>query len=73
MLQSLTSAAKSTMPPSSALRGASNLGSLQLELRFDPQALELKGIKAGKLGNIGKAQRPSTEVEIEIARLKGGL
>ncbi len=31
------------------LRGASNLGSLQLELRFDPQALELKGVKAGPL------------------------
>lgn len=31
------------------VRGASNLGSLQLELRFDPQALELKGVKAGPL------------------------
>ncbi len=31
------------------VRGASNLGSLQLELRFDPQALELKDVKAGPL------------------------
>ena len=31
------------------VRGASNLGSLQMELRFDPQALELKGVKAGPL------------------------
>jgi hypothetical protein len=31
------------------VRGSSNLGSLQLELRFDPQALELKGVRAGPL------------------------
>lgn len=31
------------------VRGAYNLGSLQMEFRFDPQALELKGVKAGPL------------------------
>ncbi len=31
------------------VRGASNLGSLQLEVGFDPQVLELKGAKAGPL------------------------
>lgn len=31
------------------VRGASNLGSLQLEVGFDPQVLELKGVKAGPL------------------------
>ncbi len=39
----------STLDIPVTVRGASNLGSLQLEVRFDPQALELKGVKAGPL------------------------
>ncbi len=39
----------STLDIPVTVRGASNLGSLQMELRFDPQALELKGVKAGPL------------------------
>jgi transposase len=33
----------------------------------------LKAYKAGKLGEIGKAQRPLTEIEMELARTKKEL
>jgi transposase len=33
----------------------------------------LKAYKAGKLGEIGKAQRPLTEIEMELARIKKEL
>lgn len=39
----------STLDIPVTVRGASNLGSLQMEVRFDSQALELKGVKAGPL------------------------
>jgi transposase len=33
----------------------------------------VKAYKAGKLGEIGKAQRPLTEIEMELARVKKEL
>jgi len=33
----------------------------------------VKAFRAGKLGDIGKAQRPLTEVEMELARTKKAL
>ncbi|MDD5093108.1 MAG: transposase [Dehalococcoidia bacterium] len=33
----------------------------------------LKGYKAGKLGEVGKTQRPLTEIEMELARTKREL
>jgi transposase len=33
----------------------------------------VKGFKAGKLGEIGKGQRPLTDVEMELARMKKEL
>ncbi len=33
----------------------------------------VKAYKAGKLGNIGKSQRPLTEMEMELARVKREL
>jgi transposase len=33
----------------------------------------VKAYKVGKLGNIGKSQRPLTEIEMEVARLKREL
>lgn len=33
----------------------------------------VKAYKAGKLGSIGKSQRPLTEIEMEVARLKREL
>jgi transposase len=33
----------------------------------------VRAYKAGKLGNIGKSQRPLTEIEMEVARLKREL
>jgi transposase len=33
----------------------------------------MKAFKAGKLGEIGKTQRPLTEIEIELARTKKEL
>ena len=33
----------------------------------------VKAYKAGKLGSIGKGQRPLTEIEMEVARLKREL
>ena len=33
----------------------------------------IKAYKAGKLGNIGKSQRPLTEMEMELARVKREL
>jgi hypothetical protein len=37
------------VPITVTVRGASKLGSLQLELRYDPQVLELQAVKAGPL------------------------
>jgi len=34
---------------------------------------DIKAYKAGKLGNIGKSQRPLTDIEIELARVKREL
>ena len=46
---------------------------LQLSLAPATLAYWVKAYKAGKLGEIGKAQKPLTEVEMELARTKKEL
>ena len=46
---------------------------LQLSLAPSTLAYWVKAYKAGNLGNIGKAQKPLTEVEMELARTKKEL
>ncbi len=56
------------------VRGASNLGSLQLELRFDPQVIELKGVKAGPLARnalVDSSQPAPGQVRIGLVASSG--
>jgi transposase len=46
---------------------------LQLSLAPSTLAYWVKAYKSGKLGEIGKAQKPLTEVEMELARTKKEL
>ena len=46
---------------------------MQLSLAPSTLAYWIKAYKAGKLGEIGKGQRPLTELEIELARTKREL
>jgi transposase len=46
---------------------------LQLSLAPSTLAYWVKAYKAGKLGEIGKAQKPLTELEMELARTKKEL
>jgi transposase len=46
---------------------------LQLSLAPSTLAYWVKACKAGKLGEIGKAQKPLTELEMELARTKKEL
>jgi transposase len=45
----------------------------RLSLAPSTLAYWVKAYKAGKLGDVGKAQRPLTEVEMELARAKREL
>jgi transposase len=45
----------------------------RLSLATSTLSYWVKAVKAGKLGDIGKAQRPLTEVEMELARTKKEL
>jgi transposase len=51
-------------------RIACRKAALQLSLAPSTLAYWVKAYKAGKLGEIGKAQKPLTEVEMELARVK---
>ena len=46
---------------------------LQLSLAPSTLAYWVKAYRAGKLGEIGKAQKPLTELEMELARTKKEL
>ena len=54
-------------------RIACRKAALQLSLAPSTLAYWIKVYKAGKLGEIGKGQRPLTELEIELARTKREL
>jgi transposase len=54
-------------------RIACRKAALQLSLAPSTLAYWVKAYKAGKLGEIGKSQRPLTELEIELARTKREL
>jgi len=45
----------------------------RLSLPPSTLATWVKAYKAGRLGNIGKTQRPLTEIEVELARTKKEL
>ena len=51
-------------------RIACRKAALQLSLAPSTLTYWVKAYKAGKLGEIGKAQKPLTEVEMELARVK---
>jgi transposase len=48
-------------------------GAQRLSLAPSTLAYWIKAYKSGKLGEIGKAQKPLTEVEMELARTKKEL
>jgi transposase len=54
-------------------RIACRKAALQLSLAPSTLAYWVKAYKAGKLGEIGKAQKPLTELETELARTKKEL
>ncbi len=54
-------------------RIACRKAALQLLLAPSTLAYWVKAYKAGKLGEIGKAQKPLTELEMELARTKKEL
>jgi len=54
-------------------RIACRKAALQLSLAPSTLAYWVKAYKAGKLGEIGKAQKPLTELEMELARTKKEL
>ena len=54
-------------------RIACRKAALQLSLAPSTLAYWVKAYKGGKLGEIGKAQKPLTELEIELARTKKEL
>jgi transposase len=51
-------------------RIACRKAALQLSLAPSTLAYWVKAYKAGKLGEIGKAQKPLTDIEMELARIK---
>ena len=55
--------------------GAMSLPEAARQLSLPPSTLGnwLKAHKTGKLGEIGKGQRPLTEIEMELARVKKEL
>jgi transposase len=54
-------------------RIACRKAALQLSLAPSTLAYWVKACKAGKLGEIGKAQKPMTDLEMELARTKKEL
>ena len=52
---------------------AGRKAALQLSLAPSTLAYWVKAYKSGKLGEIGKGQKPLTEVEMELARTKKEL
>ena len=54
-------------------RIACRKAALQLSLAPSTLAYWVKAYRAGKLGEIGKAQKPLTELEMELARTKKEL
>lgn len=52
---------------------SANEAARRLSLPPSTLANWVKVAKAGKLGEIGKAQRPLTEIELELARIKREL
>ena len=54
-------------------RIACRKAALQLSLAPSTLSYWVKAYKADKLGEIGKAQKPLTEVEVELARMKKEL
>jgi transposase len=54
-------------------RKACRQAALQLSLAPSTLAYWVKAGRAGKLGEIGKAQKPLTELEMELARTKKEL
>ncbi len=54
-------------------RIACRKAALQLSLSPSTLAYWVKAYKAGKLGEIGKAQKPLTELEMELAQMKKEL
>ncbi len=54
-------------------RIACRKAALQLSLAPSTLAYWVKAYNAGKLGEIGKAQKPMTDLEMELARMKKEL